>query len=149
MPTYRITVDGTTFMVEVPDQLKPPATVIVDGQPVIVDWQRLSAVAEGALNRPVKPPAAPNVLPPAAAGEAPAPPGAPTLANAIIAPMPGKVLAVKVAPGDQVAYGQELLVLEAMKMAQSIRSARAGTIATVHVAANDSVRQGQALVTFQ
>jgi biotin carboxyl carrier protein len=63
--------------------------------------------------------------------------------------MPGKVLAVKVAPGDQVAYGQELLVLEAMKMAQSIRSARAGTIATVHVAANDSVRQGQALVTFQ
>jgi biotin carboxyl carrier protein len=59
------------------------------------------------------------------------------------------VLAVRVIAGSDVAYGQELIVLEAMKMAQSIRSPRAGVIAMVHVAANDSVRQGQALVTLQ
>jgi biotin carboxyl carrier protein len=63
--------------------------------------------------------------------------------------MPGKVLAVMVAPGDHVDYGQQLLTLEAMKMAQSIRSPRAGSVVAVLVTAGDTVRQGQPMVTLE
>ena len=51
----------------------------------------------------------------------------------ITSPMAGKVLAIKVKPGDLGAEGDELCVGEAMKMEQSIRSPRDGQIKTVHV----------------
>ena len=51
----------------------------------------------------------------------------------IKSPMSGKVLAIRVKPGDKVASGDEVSVVEAMKMEQSIRAPRAGTVKKVHV----------------
>jgi 3-methylcrotonyl-CoA carboxylase alpha subunit len=65
------------------------------------------------------------------------------------APMPGRVAAVKVASGQRVARGDELLVVEAMKMENALRAPRDGVVRAVHVAAGDMVAPGRPLVEFE
>ena len=64
----------------------------------------------------------------------------------IIAPMPGRVLAVDVKVGDTVAAGDRLLVLEAMKMEHRITARAAGTITAINVAEGDQIADGILLV---
>ncbi len=64
----------------------------------------------------------------------------------IMAPMPGRVLAVDVAAGQTVAEGDRLLVLEAMKMEHRLTARAAGTVMAVHIAAGDQVADGMLLV---
>ncbi len=68
---------------------------------------------------------------------------------AVKAPMPGKVVAVSVEPGEAVETEQGLLVIEAMKMQNEIRSPKAGIVAEVRVRAGDSVSPGQPLVIVE
>ena len=67
----------------------------------------------------------------------------------IEAPIPGKVVAVAVAPGDDVTPGQSLVVLEAMKMENELTADRGGRVAAVHVAAGDTVESGAVLVELE
>ena len=64
----------------------------------------------------------------------------------LLAPMPGRVLALDVQPGQQVVVGDRLLVLEAMKMEHRLLAKLAGTIAAVHVGEGDQVADGTLLV---
>ena len=64
----------------------------------------------------------------------------------ITAPMPGRVLAVDVTPGQSVAAGDRLLVLEAMKMEHRIIARAAGVISAVHIVTGDQVADGMLLV---
>ncbi len=63
-------------------------------------------------------------------------------------PMPGRVVKVLVAPGDEVQAGQGLLVLEAMKMENEVRARTAGKVAAVHVTAGIAVEGNAKLVTL-
>jgi 3-methylcrotonyl-CoA carboxylase alpha subunit len=63
----------------------------------------------------------------------------------VLAPMPGRIVLVKVAAGDAVAEGQELLVMEAMKMELSLKAPRAGTISELCAIAGDFV-DGEAIL---
>jgi 3-methylcrotonyl-CoA carboxylase alpha subunit len=67
-------------------------------------------------------------------------------ATALEAPMPGRVSAVKTAPGRPVTKGEELVVVEAMKMENALRAPRDGTVRAVHVVVGDMVAPGRALV---
>ncbi|HUL79623.1 MAG TPA: biotin/lipoyl-containing protein [Vicinamibacteria bacterium] len=69
--------------------------------------------------------------------------------GALETPMPGRVAAVKVAPGQRVARGEELLVVEAMKMENALRAPRDGVVRAVHVAAGDRVAPGRTLVEIE
>ena len=60
--------------------------------------------------------------------------------------MPGRVLSVDVTPGQSVAEGDRLLVLEAMKMEHRLLARVAGTVQAVHVATGDQVADGMMLV---
>ena len=64
------------------------------------------------------------------------------------APMPGKVLAVKVKAGDTVSKGQSLVVLEAMKMEHALAAPRDGVVADVSVSVDGQVAEGDVLVTL-
>jgi biotin carboxyl carrier protein len=64
------------------------------------------------------------------------------------APMPGLVVRIEVAEGQQVDAGAGLVVVEAMKMENELRAPRAGVVQTVHVAAGQPVEKGMPLVTL-
>jgi len=66
--------------------------------------------------------------------------------GAVTAPMPGKVLAVLVAAGDQVEPGQPLVILEAMKMETTLAAEVSGRVAAVHAVTGASVDAGELLV---
>jgi biotin carboxyl carrier protein len=63
--------------------------------------------------------------------------------------MPGKVIRVEVATGDQVRAGQVLLVLEAMKMEHALRAPHDGTVVEVDFDAGDQVEAGAILVVVE
>ncbi|MFN3964389.1 MAG: acetyl/propionyl/methylcrotonyl-CoA carboxylase subunit alpha [Silanimonas lenta] len=65
------------------------------------------------------------------------------------APMPGRVVLMKVAAGEVVAEGQECAVMEAMKMELSLKAPRAGTVKEVRAAAGDFVEADAALVVLE
>lgn len=69
--------------------------------------------------------------------------------NAVIAPMPGKVLDVRIADGDAVTEGQALLVLEAMKMEHTLTAPRDGTVANLTLTAGEQVSEGSILLTVE
>ena len=71
------------------------------------------------------------------------------LAGGLEAPMPGKVIAVKAAPGQAVRKGDELLVVEAMKMENAIRAPRDGTVRSVAARVGDMVGPGTVLVELE
>lgn len=75
-------------------------------------------------------------------------PGSDGPAGGFLAPMPGVVLDVRVAPGDTVAKGDTLIVLEAMKMEHHMTAPADGTVAEVRVAAGDQVTKDAVLLTM-
>lgn len=67
----------------------------------------------------------------------------------VSAPIPGLVVKVLVEEGDEVVEGQSLVILEAMKMENEIRSLRNGTVTKVNVAAGERVEQNSALILLE
>jgi 3-methylcrotonyl-CoA carboxylase alpha subunit len=67
--------------------------------------------------------------------------------GALEAPMPGRVSALKVEVGQRVTKGEELLVVEAMKMENEIVSHRDGVVTGLTIAPGDAVAQGQPICT--
>jgi glutaconyl-CoA decarboxylase len=106
--------------------------------PVTVDGERYAVRAE--VYGGAEATAAPA---PTAASAAPA-----AGADAIVPPMPGKVVEVRVREGEPVRQGAVLLVLEAMKMRNEVRAPRDGVVRGLRVAAGDSVRSRETMLTI-
>ncbi len=104
--------------------------------PVIRDGDAMTVIVDGANHRLVL-----------------VDPLAPALADAaggdrLLAPMPGRIVDVLVRPGDAVARGDVLLVLEAMKVQMRLTAPRAGVVEAVRAASGDLVDDGAELVSF-
>ena len=67
----------------------------------------------------------------------------------LIAPVPGKVVAIKTAPGSAVEDGQAVFVLESMKMEFEVKASRSGTINEILVATGEQVKAGVRLATWK
>ena len=87
---------------------------------------------------------APIIAPTPAAAPAPAAAGG----QSVEAPMPGKILDIRVKVGDAVKYGQPVVIMEAMKMETEIVAPADGTVASVNVNSGDTVETGAVLVTL-
>lgn len=100
----------------------------------------------------VAPPSAPAIAAPAPAAAAPAAPAAAPVATAgagdVASPLAGTVVSVDVAVGDTVNAGDQVLVLEAMKMNNSVQAPTSGTVKSIAVQAGATVVEGQALMTL-
>ena len=73
-------------------------------------------------------------------------PGMEVTAGGLIAPMPGKVIDVKVKKGKKVKVGDTLVILEAMKMEHSIKASEDGTVSELLISLNDQVENGALLM---
>jgi len=136
MRKFQIKVDGKVYEVEVEEVggNESSAGTISVPQPVA------TKVKEEAVNQKVVKPTS-----------NPAPTKAPTVAvvgEEVAAPMPGKVLQLKVSEGDSVKDGDTLLILEAMKMENEIIANASGNIKKINVAANDMVDTGDVLMVI-
>ena len=128
MKKYTITVNGTAYEVEVEDMGGAAATA----------------------PKAAAPKAAPVPAAAPAPKAAPAPAAKPVAAGSatISAPMPGKVLEVKVKAGDAVKAGDVLMILEAMKMQNEIMAPADGTISDVRVSAGQTVGTGDVMIVM-
>ena len=138
MPGYQVTIAGKTYNVEVPNPQERPVRAIVDGEAVEV-WLDEDAVSapQPAISAPAPAPV-PVVAP------------APTAAAAgdVTAPLPGVIISIAVKVGDRVTVGQELCVLEAMKMNNPIRSTVSGKVTAVHISVGQQIQHGAPLLTL-
>ena len=123
MSKYRITLEGKTYEMDIE---------LVSGSAVSPAPAKPAPKAE---SRPAAPAA------PAAAPKANAPAGAGTVA----APMPGTVIKIVKAVGDEVKEGELVLVLEAMKMENEILAPKSGTIKTMNCTSGGTVAGGDVL----
>ena len=144
MKTYRFKINGNEYNVAINSVEGKNASVTVNGTPYQVELDEAPAAAP--VQAPVAAPA-PVAAAPAAAPAAPAPAAA-GAGKAVTSPLPGVIIAVKVNVGDTVKAGQEVAVLEAMKMENSIEATHDGTVTAINVAKGDSVLEGAPIVTI-
>ena len=97
----------------------------------------------------VQPRAAAQPAPPAGAVKNSLPPaGVPLGAGAVVSPLAGVVISILVSEGEATEEGQELIILEAMKMETAVSAPRAGTVSDVFVREGDVVAVGDPLVAI-
>ena len=144
MKTYKFKINGNQYDVAINSVEGKNASVTVNGSEYQVELEEAVASAPAApVAATVQAAAAP------AATAAPAPkPAATGAGKAVTSPLPGVIIGVKVNVGDSVKAGQEVAVLEAMKMENSIEATHDGTVTAVHVAKGDSVLEGAPIVTI-
>jgi methylmalonyl-CoA carboxyltransferase small subunit len=128
MMKLKVTVNGTAYDVEVEPEEEPP--------PVLGAF----TFGPGATVDPTVP-AAPTDRSPSE--------GTTEDGDALRCTLSGTVTRVEVGPGTEVAQGQVVLVLEAMKMETEVTAPTAGTVRSVEVVAGDAVSIGQVLVTWE
>ena len=140
----RVRVGGNWYNVEVGDLDRSPVQVNVDGEIFTVEVEGLPGQTPGRPRRGrtqtpgiLVPPPASRVNPTGGDG------------NFIRSPMPGRVISILVRPGDTVSIGQEVCVVEAMKMEQSIRSPQNGVVKEIRVQPMDSVRTNDPLMELE
>jgi pyruvate carboxylase subunit B len=73
----------------------------------------------------------------------------PTGPKPLVAPMPGLIVRIQVAPGDEVQAGQGLVVMEAMKMENELRASAAGRVKRVAVSPGAAVEKGATLIELE
>ncbi|MBM4466131.1 MAG: acetyl-CoA carboxylase biotin carboxyl carrier protein subunit [Chloroflexi bacterium] len=142
MKKFKISVNGHWYEVEIKDLNESPVSVLVDGElykvelgPEIPETEAVARVREE-----------PELLALEPATEV----GRPvTLEGEVIAPMPGKILAVNVKAGDAVQYKDVLCILEAMKMENEIMAPVEGIVKEVGVAAGQDVLYGDVLLVIE
>jgi glutaconyl-CoA decarboxylase len=140
---YTVRIAQKTYEVEIEDIHARPVIAHVDGQEFEVTPE--NGIRPGAHAEPGMQKATQEIR----SFELPKPQSSPSLnINEMTAPLPGTVIEVFVKAGDQIEAGQVILVIEAMKMKNSIRSVRAGKIIEVLVNANQTVAHKQTLVRF-
>lgn len=145
---YKITVNNKTYEVEIENINARPVIAFVDGErfevmPENADQAEVKKEAGETKNKVKKKSFDPNPSPTASFSPNPALSG-----NALAAPLPGTVIEVFVKAGEKVEAGQVVVVIEAMKMKNSIRSVYSGTVSEVLVSAGQSVAHKQALIKF-
>ena len=152
--TIRVKVRDRWFTVEVVDLTSTPVIVLVDGDSVEVDLEGLGAFDGKPTSTKSEPVASPAEESPARPALEIRPalegnPGKPSATKTFRSPMPGAILSVALKVGDQVVTGDEVCVLEAMKMQQILRADWTGIVRAVHVEPGQQVLDGDPIVDLE
>jgi glutaconyl-CoA/methylmalonyl-CoA decarboxylase subunit gamma len=134
---YIVKVEDTTYEVEIEDIHARPVVARVDGQRFEVHPENGNKPEASKETKEFKLPEAPKP----SSGQS-------GNSNELTAPLPGTVVEIFVKNGEEIETGHVVMVIEAMKMKNSIRSTRSGRISEVLVSAGQTVAHKQALVRF-
>lgn len=161
MSQYKFRINGNDYNVEINSVNGDSAVVTVNGIQYSVESGVASctAAAVAAAQAPVQAPAAPQPAPavqtaaqaaPVQAAEPAKPAPAPASGNGkpVTAPLPGVIIEISVKVGDTVKQGQQVAVLEAMKMENVIEATHDGTVTAINASKGDSVLEGAPIVTI-
>ena len=144
MKEYKYKINGNEYAVNINEVCDTTAKVTVNGTEYTVEWEKPVEEKPVVKVQPVaaKPAAAPTPSAKSAAA-------APANGHGIKTPLPGVIIDVKVNIGDNVAKGQTVVVLEAMKMENNINADRDGKVTAIQVAKGDTVADGTVLVMLE
>ena len=143
---YRIKIYDRYYQAEIKDLNTRPILVNVDGVQIEIwpeeysDLVPISLTEKEKDHKAAPSPTSPHVVVPTY--------GSGVNVKEIRAPIPGVIKEVLVKPGEEVIYGQELCIIEAMKMRNAIRSTRVGTLAEIAVSPGQTVNHNDTLMTF-
>ena len=161
MKEYKYKINGNEYSVAIIDLEGDKAAVEVNGVSYQVDIltegytapaprpaaKPAVAPAPAPAAAPAAPAPAPQPIAPAAPAAEPAAPAAPAgKGTAVQSPLPGVILDIKVAVGDQVKAGQTVAILEAMKMENNINAECDGVITAIKVSKGDNILEGSDIV---
>ena len=146
MKEYKYKINGNLYNVVIGDIEENIAHVEVNGTHYTVEMEKKPKAAPAP--KPVVRPAAKPAAVPAAAAPV-ARPAAGGAKSGVKSPLPGVILDIKVNVGDEVKKGQTLIILEAMKMENSINADKDGKIAAINVSKGESVLEGTDLVIIE
>lgn len=141
MKEYKYTINGNKYDVQIVDIVENIATVAVNGENYSVEMEKEPEKKKVV----VKPVAQPQP----AAESSSASAARVNTNNALKAPLPGVVREINVAVGDEVAVGDTVVVLEAMKMANNLEAEKAGKVTAVLVQVGESVMEDTPLVVIE
>ena len=145
MKEYKYKINGNLYNVVIGDIEDNIAHVEVNGTHYTVEMEKKPKAAPAP--KPVARPAAKPAAAPAAAPAAkPATGGA---KSGVKSPLPGVILDIKVKEGDEVKKGQTIIILEAMKMENSIKADKDGKVTAINVSKGESVLEGTDLVIIE
>ena len=145
MKEYKYKINGNLYNVVIGDIEDNIAHVEVNGTHYTVEMEKKpkAAPAPKPVARPVAKPAAAPVAAPAAK------PAAASAKSGVKSPLPGVILDIKVNVGDEVKKGQTVIILEAMKMENSINADKDGKVTAINVSKGESVLEGTDLVIIE
>ena len=144
MKEYKYKINGNLYNVVIGDIEDNIAHVEVNGTHYTVEMEKKQK--EAPAPKPVVRPAAK----PAAAAPAAAPVARPAAGKSgVKSPLPGVILDIKVKEGDEVKKGQTIIILEAMKMENSINADKDGKVTAINVSKGESVLEGTDLVIIE
>lgn len=138
-----VKIQNKTYLVRIGDIHARPIQATVDGETYEVWPEEMTMPAQDyqpPSTNPEKPGKQSAIEGPADSTE--------EMVKQVKAPIPGTIISIHVSEGDQVEFGQELCILEAMKMKNSIRSVYSGTVSEVLVSPGQSVAHKQPLIKF-
>ena len=142
MKSFKYTINGNVYKVHINSIVEDIADVEVNGTPYQVKMEKPAKKQLVALKRPAQ-------APTTASGEpVVSRPSTPSVARAVKSPLPGVILSIDCKVGDVVKRGQKILVLEAMKMENTINADRDGKVVEIKVNKGDSVLEGADLVVI-
>ena len=144
MKESKYTIDGSRYDVAINEVSDTTAKVTVNGAEYTVEWEK--PIEEKPVIK-VQPAAAKPATPTPAAK--PAAQAIPAGGHSIKTPLPGVIIDVKVNVGDTVTKGQTVVILEAMKMENSINADRDGKVTAIQVAKGDTVADGAVLLVLE
>lgn len=135
---YKVRISDRSYEVEIQDIHARPIIAIVDGQKFEVNLENGTRpeVQEAAVAAQVVAPSYPAA---ALGGDS----------NELTAPLPGTIIEFFVKPGDEIEPGKVVVVIEAMKMKNSIRATRGGKVTELLASPGQTVAHKQALVRFE
>lgn len=146
MKTYNFKINGNGYNVVINSVEGRNASVTVNGTEYQVELEETAPAPVQAAPAAPAPVQAPAQATPTKTAAPATPAAAAGTGKAVTSPLPGVIIAVKVNVGDKVKAGQEVAVLEAMKMENSIEATYEGTVTAINVAKGDSVLEGAPIV---